>query len=118
MDREEWEAQMELLKMSREELDKVDYDLKKWQCQAKGCTCGTKIRDYGISPYFYHPTKKGAWARLDNTFWLCGKHNKFYKHLTKIYASHLVQDRLLDNDKTPIEKLTEIKFIKTNKINE
>lgn len=118
MDKEEWLAQQELLRMPREQLDKVDFDLKKWECQAKGCICGTKLRDYGISPYFFRPTKKGVWHRLDTKFWLCGKHSKMYKYLVKIYGDAQVQKKLLDFSVKPIDALTDIKFTKSNKINE
>lgn len=86
MDKEEWQAQMELMKMTREELENVEFDLKKWRCQCENCTRGTRIRDYGISPNYYWPAHK-KWVNLNLTWLYCAKHWKFYKRLIKNFPN-------------------------------
>lgn len=116
IDKEEQDAINELMAMSAEELDVVDYDLKKWCCQAKNCTNGTIVRDYGISPMFYHPGRKARWYNLNLGFWMCGKHNKFVKRLSKSFPINDVMDRIIDYTKMPVNKMTDVVSTKTNKI--
>jgi len=115
MTSEEQDAINELKAMSREELDLVDYGLKKWLCQCKGCTNGSKVRDYGISPWFYWAKKGEGWLDLTVNYLLCYKHNKLYKRLLKNYDREKVQRKLLDLT-NPIDRLIDIKFTKSNKI--
>lgn len=115
---EEQEAIDELKAMSREELDNVEYDLKKWGCQCKRCTNGTKVRDYGISPEYYLQRGGGQWINLTRNYWLCGKHNKLFKRLLKSFSKEVVFDKIIDNTMMPLDKLTDINFTKSNKINE
>lgn len=116
MDREEYNAMQELLKMSKEELDNVEYKLMKWRCQGKDCQNGTKVRDYGISPYFYLERKNEGWRNLNIYWWNCGKHNKMWKELIKSYPQKDVFDRLMDIQ-SPKERLISIEFTKSDKIN-
>jgi len=117
MEWEELHARQQLLNMTREELNNVDYDLKRWPCQCKKCTRGTRVRDYGISPWYYWPCKK-KWVRLDETWLYCGKHWKFYKRLLKSFDIRTIDNKMLDFTWQPIDRLTDIKFTKTNKIKE
>ena len=95
MDWEESQAISELLNMTRDQLDKVDYDLKRWPCQCKKCTRGTRIRDYGISPWYYWPANK-KWIRLDRNFFMCSIHWKFSKRLLKSFDLETVYRRIVD----------------------
>lgn len=99
----------ELKAMTPEELDKVPFELKKWCCQAKGCTNGTKIRDYGISPHFYSHRKGWGWMLLTKNYFLCGKHDKFYRRLLKSFSPHHVHEKLIDYNTIPYEKVIDIK---------
>ena len=109
MSAEELEAIEELKSMSREELDQVPYDLVKWFCQCKGCTYGSRIRDYGISPFFYWPRKGEGWINLNFNYLLCGKHWKLVKRLEKSYEPHHIERKLFDLTKLPTEKLVILK---------
>lgn len=93
------EAIQELKAMSDEELDLVEYERKFWLCSGKGCANGTAVRDYGIAPTFYRPTKsktKKRWFDTSWFFWCCSKHNRAYKRLGKLYDIGAVQKRLFD----------------------
>jgi hypothetical protein len=109
MDTEELLAIEELKSMSREELDKVPYDKKKWVCQGKKCSNGTVVRDYGIAPFFYLQRKCDAgWVNLNLQFWMCGKHNKARKRLEKNYDEDAVFLKIFDNTILPIDKMLPI----------
>ena len=114
---DDYEAFLELKAMTREELDKVDYDLKRWACQCKKCTRGTKVRDYGVSPWFYWPPKK-CWVDLTNNFLICAIHWKFQRRLQKSFDQQTIDRKLFDFTWRALERLTDVKFTKTNKINE
>lgn len=108
MDHDEEQAINELMAMSREELDKVPYDLCKWQCQCKGCTNGTKVRDYGASPFFYF-LRESKWYDLDHWEWTCGKHNKFRKRLlSRGYSEQHIWARLYEKF-SAVRKVVRIK---------
>lgn len=116
MDTEEQEAINELKAMSREELDNVDYTLKKWICGCKNCNNGTRVRDYGISPEYYWPVKgKDEWVDLTRNYLMCGKHNKFMKKLEKLYGREKVEEKMIDFSKMCLQ---DIKLTKSNKLNE
>lgn len=95
--------------MSREELDRTPYDLKKWCCQVKSCSNGTKIRDYGIVPLYFLHRKHGFWVDLKTTFFLCGKHWKWFHKLKGLYGGDATEKRLLDRTVMPTGKVTSIK---------
>lgn len=114
---EEQEAINELKAMSREELDNVAYDLKKWVCQCKGCINGTKVRDYGISPQYFWPCKKGGWINLNTNFFICGKHNHWIKKLVrKGYKEHDVFLKIVDYSIMPERKMIKLEFKPQNKL--
>lgn len=115
---EEQEAINELKSMSRTELDNVDYTLKKWICQCKGCTRGTKVRDYGIAPWYYWPKKGEGWLNLDTNYFMCGGHYPRMKKMEKLYGWPAVEKKLIDFTILPKDKLVDVKFEKSNKLNE
>jgi len=103
---EEEEAIQELMKMSDKELDMVPFDVVKLICQVKGCKCHTKIRDYGLNPIYYvRRSVKNQWWNIYYTFFLCPKHWKFYNKLVKLYGQDHVQQKIIDFNKLPIQKL-------------
>jgi hypothetical protein len=117
MEAEEQDAINELKAMSREELDNVEFTLKKWVCQCKGCTRGTTVRDYGISPEFYWPSRGRGWRNLNFSYFMCGKHYPFMKKMEKIYGWQKVEEKMIDFSKMPIDKMIDMKFEKSNKLN-
>ncbi len=76
----------EIMKLSREELDKMPFDIVRWQCKIKLCKSFTRMRDYGIHPWYYHPrgvvrsdTKETEyWINVYRIFRICGKHFKAF----------------------------------------
>lgn len=99
---EEEEAINELMAMPRAELDMVPHDLKKCLCNFKNCIHGMKVRDYGIHPVYYLHRKEGRWINVENQFYLCGPHYKFYKKLTRLYDEHHIERRILEKRGTKI----------------
>lgn len=76
----------EFMKFSREELDKIPFDLVRWQCKIKLCKCFSRVRDYGIDPWYYMPRGlRGAdgktfyWVNTRKIFLMCHKHKKYWK---------------------------------------
>lgn len=114
MDAEEQEAINELKAMSREELDNVEYTLKKWICGCKGCNGGTKVRDYGIYPEYYWPRKDKGWMNVHASFFMCGKHYPRLKKMANLYGWEKVIEKMIDRDKTNLEN---VNFTKSNKLN-
>lgn len=59
----------------------------KWFCIVPGCKCHVKIRDYGLSPYYYWPVKRrypksGGWRGgwFDHTHpYMCSRHWELYR---------------------------------------
>lgn len=86
----------QFMQLDRESLDTIEYSSRKWICNCKGCTNWTAIRDYGIMPYVYHPRKGWGWTNLERVYFLCGKHNKFFKRLLKSFSKATVEQKLLD----------------------
>lgn len=98
----------QLYEMSREELDLVPFTVVKWQCQAKGCCNGTKVRDYGIKPiYWRQKLLPSEFFNVDAWFWMCAKHLKFWKRLIKKYPEEHVYKKLMDVNKKRIVSLTQ-----------
>lgn len=91
MEAEETEAVLQLFSMTPAELDKIPFDIILWRCKIKCCKHTTRVRDYGVRPYFYH-TRFG-WINQIHNFFLCGGHTKAYK--TRWNS---------DNEKTPLRK--------------
>lgn len=104
MDPEEAAAIEELKAMSDEELLLVDHDIVKWVCQGKGCCNGTKIRDYGIAPVYYkkHRSFKDSFFDINRYYWMCSKHFKMFKRLSKNYPVEKVEYKIFDFTKPKI----------------
>lgn len=77
LDQEERDAVLLLFGSSRAELDKIPFEPVFWRCKVKLCKCKTKMRDYSVRPYFYHPAF--GWIDQVINLFLCGKHNKAFK---------------------------------------
>jgi hypothetical protein len=100
----------QFMQLDKESLDKIPFDRKRWLCQCKGCSNGTHIRDYGLSPFYFldRNSKRSFdktadyWSNLNTTYWLCGKHAKWIKKLGKTFESNHIQKRLLDMSGTKI----------------
>lgn len=69
------------------DLPNLPFKLVKWVCIVDGCTCGTKMRDYGISPIFWWPVKitrkkdgsyRGGWTDFTHGY-ICNRHWPEYK---------------------------------------
>lgn len=101
----EEEAIKEMIAMNDQEILMVPFDTVKWICQAKGCNRHTKLRDYGISPIYYHPKMKGRWQDLTKTFFLCSKHWKFHERLKKSFNLYHIGRKIIDYTKQNIIKL-------------
>lgn len=103
------EAVREMKRMTDEELELVPFTPMKWQCQGKGCTNGTIVRDYGIGPIYFHPRKNIRWFDIRTMYWCCSKHNKLFKRLLKSFLRVRIEQKIMDWDKerlvpTPIKK--------------
>lgn len=94
--------------LMRESLDRIEFTRKRWQCQGKGCTNGSHVRDYGIGPWYFMDTNsKGShshplkyWRQIPPWFLLCGKHNKIWNRLKKAgYDEEHIARRICDFDK-------------------
>lgn len=105
MDSEEKEAIKEMMAMSDEEIIMVPFETVKWICQAKGCNRHTKVRDYGISPTYFHPKMKGRWRNVLECYFLCAKHWKLHERLLKGFSWERIRDKILDLEKQNIIKL-------------
>ncbi len=57
--------------LSREELDKVPFEVMKWECCVEGCAHFTRIRDYGILPVIYW---RREWVNLQQHIFFCQRH--------------------------------------------
>jgi len=99
------EAIIELKSMTVEQLDLVPYEIKKWVCSGKNCNRGTKIRDYGTEPLFYHTRKSIGWFSLRDTFFMCAKHWKLYNRLKKNYPLAAIYMKMFDFEKQTIQVL-------------
>jgi hypothetical protein len=80
-------AEFDIKGLSAGELEKVPFDIVRWQCKIKFCKCYTRMRDYGMHPVYYH--KRGVtnpgniidhWINIDTMFLMCSKHYKRYKN--------------------------------------
>lgn len=70
-------AIQEVKAMSRDELDKVPFDVVHWRCKVRLCHCFTKARDYGAFPWFWHP--RFGWLHRWENYFICSKHSKALK---------------------------------------
>lgn len=107
----------QFMKLDRESLDSVPYELKKMMCQCKNCKNGTHVRDYGISPFFLlnrnskHSLKKPEdyWWNANLYIWLCGKHWLLCERLRKRFDVDHIQRKLMDFSTMPLDKIISIK---------
>lgn len=67
----------ELVALFPSELALVEHTVVKWQCCVKDCEGGSRIKDYGASPFFYWRKK---WIDLSNQVLYCSKHWKQFKN--------------------------------------
>jgi hypothetical protein len=102
--------------MSKDELDKIPYQRKKWLCQCKGCTNGTHVRDYGVSPFFWldrnsnwaQHSPEELWTDLTKFCWMCSKHRKLISRLRPRFSDEHIRVRLYDLT-SPIDRLIDTK---------
>lgn len=71
-------SEYDIFKLTKEELEKVPFDVARWQCKVKLCTCFTRVRDYGLDGVYYWKQKKG-WIDIRDEFFMCSKHYPRYK---------------------------------------
>lgn len=104
----------QFLALDRDALDQIPYELKKWQCQIKGCTNGTTVRDYGLEERWYHLHRNSKyakshpvelWLNLESQFWMCSKHYKFFHKMVDRFGRDHAYRRLVDTSRWPYEKL-------------
>lgn len=96
-------AIQELRAMRSDQLQNVPFELVKWICAAKGCNRHTKLRDYGIAPFYWWTNKK-KWMPTHTNFYLCSKHWKIYSHLLKKgFENWHIQRKILKAIKNLIE---------------
>ncbi|RYZ49912.1 MAG: hypothetical protein EOP49_15165 [Sphingobacteriales bacterium] len=64
----------QFMQLDRASLDLVPYDTVRWQCKIKLCKRYTRMRDYGIAPWYYHP--RMGWKNPYRNWLMCSKHWK------------------------------------------
>lgn len=95
-----------LREMPVEELMKIPYSIVKWPCQCKRCTNGTKVYDFGISPWFFSPRKRWGWNNLVDRYLICGKHNKFLNRMMKQgFTRERIEEKIVDWSVLPYERM-------------
>ena len=102
MDEAEKAAIAELLAMSREEVDLVQFEVVKWVCAGKRCNRYTKVRDYGVFAQYYWPRKGETWINITKSIYCCQKHHKLLGRLAKNYPMQDVHNKLFDYEKPHI----------------
>jgi hypothetical protein len=68
----------EIKQLTREELDKLPFEVVHWRCKVKLCKGYTRMRDYGLGFEYYHP--RFGWINQIHNYFLCGAHNKAFKN--------------------------------------
>ena len=67
------------------DLPNLPFTMVKWHCLVPGCKAHTKVRDYGLVPFYYWPVKvryykdgkwRGGWLENAGHWYLCSKHWK------------------------------------------
>lgn len=69
--------------LAKSELEKVPFNIVRWQCKVKLCKRFTRMRDYSLKDHtgeWYYHTRLG-WINIRSTFFMCGKHYKRYGKL-------------------------------------
>lgn len=108
---------MDLKSMSKEELDKVPFEVLYWFCSINHCHRYTRVRDYGIvgnngvTHEFYWPRAKGPWVDVFDHIRICSKHWKVYLE----YKKGLKPD-LIINTTYPVKKDILKEYIKMLKL--
>jgi len=74
----EEEALLELRAMSPDKLAEIDHDVIIWTCCVAGCQRLSRVKDYGVSPYYFW--KKRFQYLRDNRFF-CGKHWQYFRRV-------------------------------------
>lgn len=92
---EEQEAIQALKSMSKDALSLVDHDVLKWVCQGLDCQGYTKIKDFGVSPWYY---TRWGWLNLE----------KHYLHCSRCWRAEKAGIDVPHKETSPIENL--IKF--------
>lgn len=116
------------------DLPNLPYKLVKWHCVCDGCNGATKLRDYGVSPYYFWPVKilrsgsgdeqkwRGGWTSFMDAY-ICSKHFAQYKldsgHFWKKYLfGFLKTNNIHKIHKYLITKITPIEKSKLYKHND
>jgi len=112
------------------DLPNLPYTLVKWKCMCIGCKGATKLRDYGIAPFYYWPVKvvrsrdkagvttwRGGWTNMEHGY-ICSKHFPQYKldphHFEQKYTFKYLQTT--DPEKISQYLMSKIKPIKKSKL--
>jgi hypothetical protein len=66
----------EVMALPLEELNQVEHETWKWQCCAKDCTRFTRLKEYGIWPWFFW---RKEWIDVEANIFFCGYHWKIYR---------------------------------------
>lgn len=89
------------------DLPNLPYKLVNWHCVVEGCKGKTKLRDYGIAPFYFWQVKvyrgvkkgiemwRGGWMMPDHCY-ICSKH---WRHL-ELDKEHFYKKHLYDYLKT------------------
>jgi hypothetical protein len=65
----------ELRSLSKKELMRLDHDKVKVFCCVRNCWHYTRLRDFGVDPFYFTPSMKGEqWFNLDTMVFTCYKH--------------------------------------------
>jgi len=77
----------------------------KWRCIVPGCRGGTRLRDYGIGPYYYWATKRvknregetrrGGWWNMAIHYYLCSRHWKQAERVGEMMQHRITPEYLL-----------------------
>lgn len=98
---DEEEALAELKSMKPEELAKVDSEVKYWNCCVRLCKGFSRVKDFGISPFYYW---KKEWLDMRECVLYCGKHWKLRKagKITEAHQKQMYSGLKMILDKKPI----------------
>ena len=69
---EDVKAITELLLMSKEEVEKVEYTPYKCLCAIEGCTRFTTLRNFDTEPFFW--SRQLGWVNLQQQKFYCSNH--------------------------------------------
>lgn len=86
----------EVMQLPEELLLQMDPVVLKWSCACKNCKRFTRVRDYGILPYFKYGKE---WLRTDTNYFLCAKHYKYWQRLAPQYGDVKFIQKFIDIEK-------------------